>query len=263
MQLKKFLAIFDAHIGHEKGLEGGRWISRPTFNKKAIKAVVNFAKDFAPDVFILGGDQLNCGPVSHWHHGKPLLDEGFRLKQEMDTLEELILDPFKKVERKIWHDGNHEQWIYDNVATNPGIEGLIEPKHYLDLERKGYELYSQGEISKLGKLNFCHGDVVLGKGSYQNPAKTLVLAYRRNIRGGHVHTYSSAIESTAVDAKDYHSGIVVPSLSTKNPFWVKNRPNQFMQGFLFGYSWEDGSFNDTVVIINKDEFTVGGKRYKA
>lgn len=92
--------------------------------------------------------------------------------------------------------------------------------------------------------------------------KTLVMAYRRNIRAGHLHTYSAAIEQTAVDAKDYHSGIIVPCLSTRAPFYAKNNPNQFINGFLSGYINDDGSFHDSVVIVNRNRFVVGGKEYK-
>lgn len=261
MKCNRFVALYDMHVGYENGREGGRWDRKACHNAKAIKAVLNFVNDFAPDTLILGGDQLQVGAVSHWNKGKPRFSEKLRLKDDMEELYTSILEPLAPIARKVWHDGNHEQWANDLVAENPGIEGLIEPTEYLKLKDIGYEIYSVGEISSIGKLHFVHGDTVLGRGTQGNPAKTLVNAYRRNIRAGHVHTYSAAIEQTSVDAKDYHSGIVVPSLSHRNPYWIKNNPNQFMQGFLYGYVWSDGSFNDTVVIVNNDTFTVNGKRY--
>lgn len=263
-QPQKVLGLWDIHIGHEKTQSGGKWVLQKTWNPKAVTAVINFAKDWGPDVLVLGGDQLNAGSISHWNHGKPIMSEGLRLKDEMDTLDETVLTPLeatKSVKRKIWHTGNHEQWIADFIAGNPAIEGLVEPEVYLRLEERGYETYSQGEISKLGKINYVHGDAVLGRGTTVNPAKTLVNAYRRNIRAGHIHTYSAAIEQTAVDARDYHSGIIVPSLSIKNPYFVKGRPNCYMQGFYWGYVWPDGEFTDQVTIINNNQFTVGGRRY--
>ena len=262
MKCTRYLGLFDIHVGFERGYEGGTWKTQTAHNPKAIKAAINFAKDFSPDVLIFGGDQLHVGSVSHWNRGRPIFTEGLRLKDDMEVLYDTVLEPLAPVKRKIWHDGNHEQWIINMVAETPGIEGLVEPTEYLKLKEIGYEVYSQGEISNINKLHFVHGDVVLGKGSGINPAKTLVNAYRRNIRAGHIHTYSAAIEQTAVDAKDYHSGIVVPSLSSRNPYWLKRAPNQFMQGFIYGYVWGDGSFNDYVVIINDNQFTVNGKRYK-
>src|SRR5208282_4462903 len=113
---------------------GGQWITRPTFAKKAIRAVSNFINDFSPDTLILGGDQLNAGPVSHWHHGRPLLSEDLRLKDEMDIFGTTILEPFAGVSRKVYMVGNHEKWIDDHVEANPGLRGLIEPEEYLNLK---------------------------------------------------------------------------------------------------------------------------------
>lgn len=259
--MRKFVALFDMHVGWERGWEGGKLVTKPSFHKKSILATSNFIKDFSPSILILGGDQLNCGPVSHWHKGKPILDAGFRLKDEMDKLDELILTPFNKIEKKIWLGGNHEKWCEDYVEANPGLAGLVEPQNYLNLEKRKWEVFSQGEVATIGKLHFTHGDVILAKGSGTNPAKTLVNAYRRNIRAGHLHTFSVAIEQTAVDARDWHSGIIVPSLSTRNPFWVKNNPNCFVNGFLWGYIYDDGSFSDQVTLINNGVFTINGKKY--
>lgn len=259
---KKFVALYDMHFGWERGLKRGKWVSKLACNIKAIGAVTKFMRDFDPDILVLGGDQLNCGPISHWHQGKPILDETFRLKAEMDQLDQVILTKFGYIERKIWLDGNHEQWIRDYVAANPGIEGLIEPENYLHLPERGWEIYSQGEVAKVGKLNFVHGDVVLSRGTTVNPARTLLNAYRKNIRAGHIHSYSAAVEKNAIDSQDWHSAIIVPSLSNVEPFWNKNRPANFINGFLYGYVYPDGHFTDQVVLINNNEFTLNGERYK-
>jgi hypothetical protein len=260
-EAKKFLALYDLHFGWERGLVRGKWTDRLACNIRAIGATVKFIYDFQPDIVILGGDQLNCGPISHWHQGKPILDETFRLKDEMDQLDGVILKLFDKVGRKIWLDGNHEAWINDFVASNPGVRGLVEPINYLKLEKRGWEYYSQGEVAKVGKLNFVHGDVVLSRGSSVNPARTLVNAYRRNVRAGHIHSYSAFTQKNAIDSQDWHSAIVIPSLSNVEPFWNKNRPANFVNGFLYGYVYPDGHFSDQVVLINNNEFTLGGKRY--
>lgn len=259
---KKFVALYDLHVGWEKKWEKGELVTFPTFNKKSIDAAKAFIFDFAPDILLLGGDALNAGPISHWNKGKPILDAGLHLKKEFDTLDDLILKPFEKVKRKIWLTGNHERWIESHVEEHPGLAGMVEPQSYLKLKARNWEVYSQGEAASIGKLHFVHGDTVLRNGAGVNPARTLVNAYRRNIRAGHLHTYSAAIEMTSVDAKDWHSGIIVPSLSTRNPAFMKNNPNTFVNGFLYGYSWPSGEFSDAVVLINNGTFTVGGKVYR-
>lgn len=258
----KFVALYDIHVGKERAAVGGRMITRPTYNLPAINAVMKFAtKHFRPDVWVLGGDQLNCGPVSHWNKGRPRLVEGFRLKDEYDKLDSLVIKPIEAsgAARKIWLDGNHEVWIQQELNSNPALEGLVEPQNYLRLREKGWELHSQGEVAKVGKLNFVHGDVVLQRGGYANPAARLLQYYRRNIRAGHIHTLSAATEISAVDQKDFHTAIVVPSLSSRNPEFIKNSPNHFINGFLVGYVNKDGSFSDFPVIVNQGRFVWDGK----
>lgn len=255
-----FLALFDMHIGWEKMRSRGTEAVMPTYNKAAINAVKHFAKDLKPNALVLVGDQLNCGPISHWIKGQPRLGEAFRLKTEMDLLDNFVLTQFDKCDIKMWFKGNHEIWIQNHIDANPAVEGLIEPESYLHLGKRGYDIFEQGEVGSLGKLNFVHGDVALRGGSV-NPAKTLVMAYRRNIRAGHLHCYSAAVDTTPVDARDWHTGIIVPSLSTRNPAYMKNNPSCFMNGFLYGYVYPDGSFWDTVVIINNGKFVVNGSVY--
>lgn len=256
----RFLALFDMHIGWEKIRVRGRDVVTATHNLAAIQATLRFARDFQPDAILLVGDQLNCGPISHWVKGQPRLVEGFRLKAEMDLLDNLVLRHFDTCDIKMWFVGNHEMWIQDHIDAHPSVEGLVEPENYLRLHERGYQIFGQGEVGSLGKLNFVHGDIALRGGSV-NPAKALVMAYRRNIRAGHLHTYCAAVDTTPVDTSDYHTGIIVPSLSTRNPAYTKNSSSCHCNGFLMGYVYPDGSFWDTVQIINKGRFAYNGILY--
>lgn len=259
---KRFVALYDIHIGWEWHVSGGRRSVRNTHNPAALKLALQFVQDFAPDIVILGGDQINCGPVSHWSKGKPRLSESFRLKRELDKLSELVLEPLKAAAVKIWLDGNHEAWIEQLVDENPGIEGLVEPRGYLGLAKQGWAHRSQGEMYKLGKLHFVHGDVALKQREYSNPAKVLVQAYNRNIRAGHLHTYSAYTQVTPTDRQDYHTGIVVPALSSRAPYYAKYNPSNFLNGFLYGWVHRDGSFTDYVATINYNRMVVNGKLYR-
>jgi hypothetical protein len=259
--MKKFLALFDLHFGFENGRIGTSKVVRATHNISLINVVKKFAKDFSPDILILGGDQLNCGPVSHWHKGRPKLTEGFRLKEELDLLDKHILTPFDKIERKIWIDGNHERFIQDYLEENPALEGLIEPAEYLKLEKRGWECHEVGAIIKLGKLYFTHGDVILGKGSYVNPAQHLLNQTRVNIRCGHLHTLYAATDFNPIRGNDYHTAIVVPCMCATNCFYMKNKPSRILNGFLYGYIYPNGNFNDYIVITNNNSFVVNGVSY--
>ena len=265
---KRFVALFDCHVGWEWARVGGKMVTRPTHNEPAIRATLDFVKDFAPDVLIFGGDQINCGPVSHWLKGKPRLVEGFRLKTELDKFQELFRDTTIHIPSTVWMDGNHEAWIHGMVDENPGLEGLLEPHEYLKgmwgttvSQGEMYQLTTIGSPPVKSKLYFVHGDSVLAARQYRSPARALVEAYGRNIRAGHVHTYDVYTKKSPIDKQDYHSGIIVPALASRDPYYVKSAPSNFMHGFLYGWFWPDGEFTDQVVVINRGTFTVNGKRY--
>lgn len=259
--MKKFLALFDLHFGFEKGYVGGKWITRPTHNLPLVKAVNKFAIDFRPDIIILGGDQLNCGPISHWHKGKPRLDEGLRLKDEYDLFEENILKPnlSYKDTKFVWLQGNHEQWIEDHIRDNPSLVGLVEPKEYL----KNYNIDFQdhGAIYKLGKLYFTHGDTIFKSANYVNPAQVLLSQTRVNIRCGHLHTYFAASDYNTIASKDIHTSIVVPAMCQTEMFYMDKKPNKCLNGFLYGYVLDNGNFTDNVVIAHNNKFIVNGVKY--
>ncbi len=260
-----FVALYDTHIGWERRNVAGQYVTRVVHNPKAIKAVVRFMEDFKPQACVLGGDNFNCGPISHWHNGKPRLVEGFRLKSEYELGDEIL---FSEVDRilpkggvKQYLYGNHEAWIDDHISANPSLEGMIEPHNYLNLNKRGWTIAGYGEITKLGKLYFTHGDQVLRRGGGRHPAAALLNAFQRNIRGGHVHQFDAATKVTPVDQKDVHTGVIVPCLSTRAPEYVKNNPTAYTNGFLFGTIWPDGNFTDHVMMIHDNKFSHGGKFY--
>lgn len=256
--IRRFIAAFDLHFGWEYREERGKRFISPTHDLTAVAAMMAFVKDFKPHVFVLGGDQLNCGPVSHWLHGKPRRVENLRLKDEMDLLDQRVMRPVDAIaDTKIWLTGNHSVWIDTFLDANPGLEGLIEPKNYLNLATRNWRIFSQGEIYKLGKLHLIHGDVVKGA----NPAKKLVEKYRRNIRCGDKHRWEVYTDVTAYDRSDFHTGVIVPAMAKVNHAYLKNGPSNHQQGFLYGWVAPDGTFTDHVMTIVNGRFIWNGKIY--
>ena len=72
---KRFIATYDLHYGFER--KGGHKVA--LHDAKAWEAVLQFGRDFKPDTWIMGGDMLDCGVISHHNKGKPGRTEGLRL----------------------------------------------------------------------------------------------------------------------------------------------------------------------------------------
>ena len=258
--VKRFVNLFDIHAGFEKRYVGKEVRTFPTHSPSAIAAALEFIKDFRPDHITLGGDQLNFAPISHWNTTNFWANEGGRVKQELDTLEKLVLYPLEclvpKADR-VWHLGNHEAWLQQFINKNPALEGLIEPENYLDLSK--WRIIEQGGISKLGKLGIIHGDTL---GRTSNPARRASSMYNTNIRFGHFHTYDSHTQYNPVDAKDVKTSVSVPALASRGQSYGKGAPSWALQGFNFGFVWPDGRYSDYTVVMSESRFVApDGKLY--
>lgn len=254
--MQKFLALFDAHVGFET--QGGRLV--PLHDAKALAAVVEFAKDFRPHHLILGGDMLDCGPVSHHRKGKVGQLEGLRLVKDADILRKSVIEQLETAAqkgRRIYHIGNHEDWLAQLTDETPGLEGLLDIKRLLELGKE-WEVIPQGGVSKLGKLHFLHGDQV---NSTQNPAKWAVEAYEKSVRFGHFHTFAAHSKIAALTDTG-HTGVAVPCLCRRNQNYGGGSPNRWVNGFLYGYTDPtNGHYTDHVVTMVKGTFMANGKKY--
>lgn len=254
---ERFIALYDIHCGFERRRKGTEVKVCATHNRAAIAAALAFARDFKPDRFILGGDQLNFAPISHWNKGKLWANEGGRIRKEMDLLNDLVLEPidiYFGTARKQYMIGNHDAWLYDYIDEHPAIEGLIEPENYLNLVARKWEIVPQGEVVEVGKMAIVHGDNIKGR----NPARSAMTMYGRNIRFGHHHTSDVYTHYSPADARDFKTAKAVPGLCTRNPVYGNNSPNHWSNGLHFGYVWPGGNFTDYVVEFVDSAFVAPG-----
>jgi hypothetical protein len=256
--VKKIVALFDTHFGFQR--VGKK--KRPIHNVKAIDAVMQFIDDFKPDYLVHGGDGIDCGAISHWNKHKKKTAEGLRLIDDVQAARTQMLDPLARIlpahAKKIYHLGNHEDWLEDLLEEYPGLEQLVDVDILLGLTENNWQIIPQGGVSKIGKLYFAHGDNVGG----QHVAHQAVTQYERSIRIGHHHTYQTATKISAIDITDSRTGVAVPCLCNLGPSYGRNKPNRWINGFLVGYVFPDGSFNDSVVIIVDGRFHFNGRTYK-
>lgn len=253
--MRKFLFSPDKHVGFER--RNGRLV--PIHDEAAIRAMLAFAKDFQPDIWIEGGDNLDCGPVSHWLSDKKLTLESLDLSRDTAAYTDLVLKPLAKLKSlkdRYWLIGNHEDWLTQLAEKHPGLRSVLDVRQLLPLD--DWTVVPQGDYVKLGKLYFLHGDTLKGGKSM---AEQAVVRYEHNVRFGHFHTYQVATKHSAVDVAQVKTGIAVPGLCHRNPQYGKGAPNAWSTGFCWGYLYPDGTFNDYVTIITKGRFTIHGQTY--
>lgn len=254
--MDKFVALFDLHYGFER--KGGHKLA--LHDPKALSVALQFIEDFEPDHVILGGDMLDCGAISHHHKNKPGQLEGLRLLADATELRSKLIKPLEdQIDgRLVYHVGNHEDWLNDLVDDLPALEGIVDVRALLKLAPQ-WEVIPQGQASRLGKLTFIHGDQIT---STESCAKNAVIAYEKNVRFGHFHTFQTYAKNSPLDAKLAKTGMAVPCLCRKDPGYGQGKPNKWVQGFLFGYVGQGGNFNDYVAVIVDGRAMIQGKEYK-
>lgn len=253
----KYIFSPDKHVGWERSK--GRLV--PLHDEKAIQAMLAFASDFKPDIWIEGGDNLDCGPVSHWLKDKKISLKDLDLSKDIQAYSSLVLNPVndlmnRKGTQRYWMKGNHEGWLNQFGELHPGMASLVDVTHLLPLSK--WTVVEEGDYVKLGKLHFIHGDTLKGGARV---AADAVARYEHSIRFGHFHTYQVATKYSMLDARHTKTGVAVPGLCRRNPAYLEGRPNQWMQGFNYGYIHDDGTFTDYVPIIVNGRFSAEGRTY--
>ncbi len=250
----KYIYTTDLHFGYER--RSGHKV--PLHDLKAWKAVLKFAEDFKPDVWIHGGDMLDCGVISHHNKKKPGNVEGLRLLADATEGHKTFIEPVEAIcKNLVYIIGNHEDWLNDLIVEMPALDGIVNVEVLLQLDK--WKVVPQGGAYNLGKLTFLHGDTVSGG---EHVAKAAVINFERNVRFGHHHTMQAYTKNSPLDYKNAKTGIAIPCLCTKDPKYGESKPNRWMQGFNFGFVHKGGYFSDYVPIIIDGQFTAPtGKTY--
>lgn len=234
-------------------------IHYPDHDKKCMKAVTAFVKDFRPDVLVFMGDQLTLDPVSFWNKGKPGLSEGKHLIDDFKGFEEEILTPLVKASpkaKRVWIIGNHEDRARKFIQENPSVKGLIEPEEFLNLKDRGFQIVKYGDLYELGKLYVMHGEFW----NKYHAAKT-VETFENSVMYAHTHNPQVYSKTVPRDTGRYHCAFCLGCLCNRTPEYKSGKANRWMHGFGVVYVRPDGLFDPYMVYINKGQFIFNGKLY--
>lgn len=238
----------------------------PYHDPVAVDLALKILGWFEPHVVVILGDFLDCAPVSHWLKENRKSSEGLRLAKDF-ALGNRLLDDIVNIsgcEKLVFLEGNHEAWIDHAINKNPELEGLIDLDIGLKFKERrenGLSLVhlKYGKVWNLGKhLYFTHG-------TYTNMhhAKKHVESYGRSIVYGHVHDVSSYVKVSPIDIEDKHIGLSMGCLSSKNPEFMRNRPNNWVHAVGVGTVRKDDTFSVEPIILAGGQATVGKESFRA
>ena len=230
-----------------------------------LRNVIAFVKDYRPDVLILGGDILDLPQFSRWERGLHNLLASLPPPRAMyaKAKEEIFL-PIRRAigwnAALIYLGGNHEQRVEDAIKADSKAEDWSIEANFSDIIDL-YVPYADEDVPNIYEM----GDAIFTHGNRHNVhhASYMAIEYGKTVRYGHTHDYQVSTKRTAAGSGSY--AIIAAScgcLRSLRPSWLRGKPNNWVNGFQYGYVDDNGVLFDNIVIIQKDgRFMIGDKIY--
>jgi hypothetical protein len=238
-------------------------IHYPLVDWPTLKAALDFIGRERVDGLILGGDNLDCGPISRHTKNKPLFRPRGQMKADLDTFNTRVLTPVEKLLKKdavkVWLTGNHEDWAAQLIEEQPELEGLLDFPAYLRLKARGWEVFPQGGLYKRGHLNYIHGDVLPGTGV--RACQKALDIYVSSIVFGHGHTSASATKTLPHGAKWKYQAYSMGCVCRLDHHYLKKAPTGWVNQIGITEFYGNGYFTHYPVTIIQGRFAYGGKLY--
>lgn len=244
-----------------RAIASGDW-HIPYHNERDIYSMLDFAIDYQPAAMFFVGDIFDLLQLSSFDAMNKVKLAGLPTVDDDLAVGRRILTDFRAALPStafIFFYGNHEYRIiramesdsqareYDLGVHLDGIVDLIIP----------YRDGTYPNIYPFGKLWLAHGE-------YCNEfhAKKNIIAYNRPVMTFHLHTVQSYTMPGATDVADYRIGWSCPCMCHTNPHYARNRPNAWVNGFMYTDVLPSGDFaGPHYAIINDGRFEANGKWY--
>jgi predicted phosphodiesterase len=218
-----------------------------------------FLGDYLPDVLIYLGDFIDVPYLSKYEKNNKLM-LGNKLRQEYDEVM-AIMDRhinISKASEIYYIEGNHEYRVRKFLEDYPAGEGFIEIPIAMKLKDRGIKWVELNDWVRIGNIFFTHG-------MYHNTyhARKHLDTHQRNIIYGHLHTNQVHSGYHPFDKDLPYVAKSIPCFCELNPAYMRNRPNQWLNGLYQCEIEESGLFWDNTIVIVNGEFRIIGtnKRY--
>ena len=224
-----------------------------------LNPIWEFVEDFKPTISILGGDAHDWTAVSQWIADQSRALDGGTIKQNYRELNSTVLQPLSVAApkaKKIFLEGNHEDWLRKASLINPNGREYWELEKNLPKDIKIVPFNQAYHVNK--NLCYLHGLYTTKYHAYQT-----VHAVHKTVLYGHSHDIQRYTDVSPIDVEQFYTGASCGCLCTLNPSYLKNRPNRWVNGFNFCYvDTKTEEFSETQVYIIRNAFWANGRRYK-
>ncbi len=231
----------------------------PYHDRRAIDAVLDFARDFAPDLIVLNGDTYDSYLISRYGKDPKKLRD--TLQSEFDAAQPILKRINSLFGDVILGLGNHDARINALVAENPGLDGLraLEFGRMAELPDR-WTVLPDGYRLRLGPIDVLHGNLKGRGGGAKHIAAWMYAKLKRSCLFGHFHRQQSHLEPDG-------DGVVRGAFSTGHlcdPVKAAEYCpiNDWAAGFAtIEMDGGDAPFHVGQHLISRGVFRYGGKTY--
>lgn len=270
---RKFEKTFKEARQHKEGIERHLFIPDlqiPDHNTKALRALMNFIPDYAPDTVHIMGDLLNMTKASSYEQP---VGYDVTLSDEIEmgkVILKNIVDKCRKanpIAKILYYEGNHEdrlnRYLMRNAQALADLEGgdgerVVSLPHLLGLKEMGVKWIPYTEVTRDHDIIVEHGDIARSKSGFTAHG----MLDRRGRSGFSVHTHRLALV-TRNQSGDEKFWMECGSLCNTDPLPRYVKKPDWINGFAVGiYDKQSRIFHPCPIMMQKNEFTFGGKIYK-
>ena len=241
----------------------------PSVDQPTLRCLLHFLRENKVDGFVFGGDQHDNCEVSPHTASRPRLrfNAGSFRKNTLD-FDSKVLRPIEALLpegcKKIWLQGNHDDWSDQYELAHPELQGTLNRREYLCLDERGWKFVECGKHFKHGKLTFMHGEQLSGPNNGSPSAlfaKRAVDLYSGNVLFGHFHSLQTFTKIQPHDVAAKWTATCSPILGSVNAWYLRNRPTNWLNGFTLIEFRRDGTFNCFPCVVTRGRFSYGGRSY--
>ena len=226
----------------------------PFHDQKTWRAVVGFIDDFDPDLIVWNGDIGDFYSISVFDKNPK---RAFNLSDELWGLERFLASY-----RMRWGDakhyfilGNHEERLESFIKKTPELTGLVDLDSVLHLSAQEFNVLPYGGILEYLGFAITHGT------RFSSLPNGTAKMHAQTIGGSGVVGHSHRLGSyTYTDLRGTHTFFEGGCLCRLDPDYVKQRPPNWQQGFLYMVAHKNKA-HCRLVHIYDDGFWAEGKFY--
>lgn len=239
------IALCDTHLDHTMPFVPAYVVAK------------KFCKDMVPDEIVMVGDLLDLPYLAKWNKDTPLLVEGRRYQRDCEMARKELTELNDTCGRMVFLEGNHENRVTRFIEQNPLLEGSLDICRDFGLDDLHIDFYPMNAVYASGKLNFTHGWFW-----NKHHAMKHLNAMGDHLFYGHTHDHQVVIKQVRAK-RDPYIAMSMGCLCELNPYWKRNRPNEWVNGLGYFEIGPSGNFTPLFIPIIDGEIVFDGHVWKA